>query len=163
MNVLLKLRQLFSNHTTLLSLALSAFKVLVLTLLLLNLSLNQTLLIFLLYMRQTLNNQLISLSGVVFLDLKRFSDSSYAWSCSSCKGETSVYSDIFLKNAEDSSLYFKLTSLSVLVLFPYQSPSSSACKSFDTVSSKIEMILSINLSSKMYLSLETLTSIIRTG
>ena len=54
------------------------------------------------------------------------------------------------------------TSLSVLLFFLYRSPSSSLCTVFDSISPNIdEFSRSTHL--LMYLSLETLTPIIRTG
>ena len=69
-----------------------------------------------------------------------------------------------LENSADSYLCFRLGLLhSVSYLFLlYRSPSSALCTVFDSISSNIDEVLSIN-HLLMFLSLETLTSIIRTG
>ena len=54
------------------------------------------------------------------------------------------------------------TSLNVLLFFLYWSPSSSLCTVFDSISSNVDEVLSTK-HLLTFLSLETLTSIIRTG
>ena len=54
------------------------------------------------------------------------------------------------------------TSLNVLLFFLYWSPSSSLCIVFDSISSNVDEVLSTK-HLLTFLSLETLTSIIRTG
>ena len=73
--------------------------------------------------------------------------------------------DLSLENSADSYLCFQLASLrSVLYFFfLYRPPSSSLCTVFDSISSNIGKVLSINPLLLMCLSLETLTSIVRTS
>ena len=68
--------------------------------------------------------------------------------------------DLSLEKSADSYLCFLLVLLHSVsyFFFLYRSPSLSLCMVFDSISSNIDEILSINL-----LSLETLTVIIRTG
>ena len=71
--------------------------------------------------------------------------------------------DLSLKNPADSYLCFQLASFHPVsyFFFLYQSPSSSLCTVFDSISSNIDEVLSIN--PPLFLSLENLTSIIMTG
>ena len=72
--------------------------------------------------------------------------------------------DLFLENSADSYLCFRLAlrrSVSYF-FFLYRSPSSTLCTVFDSISSNIDEVLSINQSAN-FLSSETLTSIRRTG
>ena len=71
--------------------------------------------------------------------------------------------DLSLENSADSYLCFRLAlfhSVSYF-FFPYRSSSSSLCTVFDSISSNLVEVLSIT--HLLFLSLETLTSIIRTG
>ena len=72
--------------------------------------------------------------------------------------------DVSLENSSDSYLCFRLALLHSVsyFFFLYRSP-SALCTVFDSVSSNINEVLSINASANVFLSLETLTSIIRTG
>ena len=72
--------------------------------------------------------------------------------------------DLSLENSADSYLYFRLALLHSMsyFFFLYRSPSSALCMVFDSISSNIDEVLSINPSANV-LSLETLMSIIRTG
>ena len=56
--------------------------------------------------------------------------------------------DLSLENSADSYLCF--TSLSVLLLFPLSSPSSALCTVFDSISSNIDEVLSINPSANVF-------------
>ena len=72
--------------------------------------------------------------------------------------------DLSLENSADSYLCFRLAllhSVSCFIFF-YRSPSSSLCTFFDSISSNIDEVLLIN-PSVFFLTLETLTSILRTG
>ena len=72
--------------------------------------------------------------------------------------------DLSLENSADSYLCFRLALLHSVsyFFFPYRSPSSTLCTVFDSISSNIEEV-SRSTHLLMFLSLETLTSIIRTG
>ena len=72
--------------------------------------------------------------------------------------------DLFQENSADSCLCFRLALLHSVsyFFFLYRSPSLSLCTVFDSISSSIDDALSITHLLKL-LSLETLTSIIRTG
>ena len=60
---------------------------------------------------------------------------------------------LFLENPEDSYLCFRLPLLHRVFyfFFPYRSPSLSLCKLFDSISSNIDKVLSINPSANMLL------------
>ena len=75
----------------------------------------------------------------------------------------SVKEELPFKNSEDSylCLWLGLHHSVSYFFFLNQSPSSSFCTVFDTISSKMRFYQSTHL--LMYLSLETLTSIIMTG
>ena len=64
--------------------------------------------------------------------------------------------DLSLENSADSYLCFRLALLHSVsyFFFLYQSPSSALCTVFDSISSNIDEVLSINLSA-VFLSLET--------
>ena len=70
--------------------------------------------------------------------------------------------DLFLENSADSYLRCRLFLLHLVSLFffLYRSPSSSLCMVFDSISSNI---MRFSRSTHLLMSLETLTSIIRTG
>ena len=70
-----------------------------------------------------------------------------------------------LENSADSYLCFTLALLLPVsyFFFLYRSPSSALCMVFDSISSNIEMRFSRSTHQLMFLSLETLTLIIRTG
>ena len=72
--------------------------------------------------------------------------------------------DLSLENSSDSYLCFRLALLHSVsyFFFLYRSPSSALCTVFDSVSSNI-MRFSRSTHLLMFLSLETLMSIIRTG
>ena len=72
--------------------------------------------------------------------------------------------DLSLENSADSYLCFRLALLHSVSSFSFlcRSPSLSLCTVFDSISSNIDEVLWINPSA-ICLSLETLTSIIRTG
>ena len=71
--------------------------------------------------------------------------------------------DLSLENSADSYLSFLLALLHSVsyFFFVYQSPSLSLCTIFDSISSNIDEIISINPSANI-LSFETSTSVIRT-
>ena len=75
---------------------------------------------------------------------------SYAWSCSLCKGRTGQ--DLYLENSTDSYFCFRLALLHSVFyfFFLYQSPSSSLCTVFDSVSSNIVEVVSIDPSANMF-------------
>ena len=60
--------------------------------------------------------------------------------------------DLSLENSADSSLCFRLALLHSLsyFFFLYQSPSSSLCTAFDSISSNIDEVLSINPSADVF-------------
>ena len=59
--------------------------------------------------------------------------------------------DLFLENSADSYLCFRLALLhSMSHFFLYQSPSSSLCTIFDSISSKIDEVLSIKPSDNVF-------------
>ena len=72
--------------------------------------------------------------------------------------------NVSLENSADSYLCFRLALLRSVsyFFFLYRSPSSPLCTAFNSISSNGE-ILSINPSTNVFLSLGTLTSIIRTA
>ena len=72
--------------------------------------------------------------------------------------------DVFLENSADSYLCFRLTLLHLVsyFFFLYRSPSSSLCTVFDSISSNIDEVLSINPSANVFV-FGDLMSIIRTG
>ena len=72
--------------------------------------------------------------------------------------------DLSLENSVDSYLCFRLALLQSVsyFFFLYGSHSSALCTVFDSISSNIDEVLLINPSVNV-MSLETLTSIIRTG
>ena len=73
--------------------------------------------------------------------------------------------NLSLENSADSYLCFTLALLLPVsyFFFLYRSPSSALCMVFDSISSNIEMRFSRSTHQLMFLSLETLTLIIRTG
>ena len=60
--------------------------------------------------------------------------------------------DLSLENSEDSYLCFRLALLHSVsyFFFPYRSPSSSLCTVFDSISSSIDEVLSINPSANVF-------------
>ena len=105
-----------------------------------NLSLNHTLLTFLLCVRQTWMTQLIlAISPWGYLPLIQKDSGTHAWSHSLRKRRTSLCMGFLLIFLTD------FTSLIVFFLL-YWSPSSSLCTVFDSISSNIDDLLSINLS-----------------
>ena len=132
------------------------FEAFIQILLIVTLSLNQTLLTFLLYVDKPGWPKWFwqfLCECLCFLNPKGFYYS-YVWSCSLCEGRTSFAQDLSLENSADSYLYFQLTLLQSLsyFFFVYWSP-SSFCTVFDSTSSDIDQVLSVNL--LMYLSLES--------
>ena len=104
-----------------------------------NLFLTQTLVIFLLHAKQLGNSILvISLWGVIFLYLRWFCYS-YAWSCNLWK----LWRFLFMF----STAFLHLLSW---FIFLYQSPSSSLWNDFHAISSKINIVLSINRSANVF-------------
>ena len=89
---------------------------------------------------------------------------SYAWSHSLCEKGLSFAQDLSLENSVDSYICFWLALLHSVsyFFFLYWSRSLSLCMVFDSISSDVDEVLSINYL-QMFLSLETLTSIIRTS
>ena len=73
-----------------------------------------------------------------------------------------IVRDLSLSNSADSYLCFRLALFHSVFyfFFLYRSPSSSICTIFDSISSDIDEVLSINPSGN---AVETLTSILRTG
>ena len=55
-----------------------------------------------------------------------------------------------LENSANCYLCFQLALVSVLIFFLYQSPSSSLCAVFDSISSNIDEVLSINPSANVF-------------
>ena len=68
------------------------------------------------------------------------------------KEELSFARDLFLENSADSHLCFRLTLLHSVsyFFFLYQSPSSALCTVFDSISSNIDEVLSINPSANVF-------------
>ena len=111
--------------------------------------------IFSLYVRETLVTQLIlaiSLWGLPYFNMKTFYYS-YAWSYSLCEG-LPFARDLSLKNSADSYLCFRIALLHFTQclnsFFLYQSPSSPLCTIFDSISSNIDEVLSINPSANVF-------------
>ena len=132
-----------------------------------NLSLNQTLLTFLLCVRQTWMTQLvlaISLWGGYLPLIRKDSGTHMHGLAVYVKEGLPFARDLSLENSADSYLCFRLALLHSVsyFFFLYRSPSSALCTVFDSISSNIDEVLSINPSANV-LSLETLTSITRTG
>ena len=109
-----------------------------------NLSLNQTLLTFLLCVRQ-INSGNFSVRG--YLPLIRKDSGTHMHGLAVYVKEGLPFPwELFLENSADSYLYFRLALLHSVSysLFLYQSPSSSLCTVFDSISSNIDEVLSIN-------------------
>ena len=68
------------------------------------------------------------------------------------KEELPFAQDLTLENSADSYLCFRLALLHLVFyfFFLYQSPSSSLCMVFDSISSNIDEVLSINLSANVF-------------
>ena len=68
------------------------------------------------------------------------------------KEELPFAQDLTLENSADSYLCFRLALLHLVFyfFFLYRSPSSSLCMVFDSVSSNIDEVLSINLSANVF-------------
>ena len=92
----------------------------------------------------------ISLSGSSSYNPKGFSDS-YAWP-GSCEERTSFYMGCISRKLCRFLLMFStgFTSLIVLLLFLYQSPSSSLCIVFDSISSSIDEVFLVNPSAVVF-------------
>ena len=136
----------------------------------LSISLNQTLqTFFLLSVRQTWMTQLIlavSLWGYLPFIRK---DSNIHMHCITVYVKEGLPStrDVSLENSADSYLCFWLTLLHSVsyFFFLFRSPSLSFCTVFYSILSNVDEVVSINPSAHLlvFLFLETLTSIIRTG
>ena len=76
---------------------------------------------------------------------------SYAWSCSLYERRTSFCTGLSLENSGDSYLCFRLALLHSISYFfsLYRSPSSSLCMVFDSISSNVDEVLSINPSANV--------------
>ena len=76
---------------------------------------------------------------------------SYAWSCSLYERRASFCTGLTLENSADSYLCFRLVLLLSVsyFFFLYQSP-SSLCTVFDSISSNIDKVLSINSSANVF-------------
>ena len=118
-----------------------------------NLSLNQTLLTFLLWDKpewlnwfwQFLCDRLSSFNPKGF-------QYSYAWSHSLCEGRTSFWMGVISRKLCRFLLMFStgFTLFSVLLFSFYQSPSSYLCMVFDSISSNIDEVLSMNPSANVF-------------
>ena len=88
---------------------------------------------------------------VIFLDLKGFYYS-YAWSCSLCEWRTFFGWNLSLENSVDSYLCFQLALLHSVSYFSflYQSPPSSLCTVFGSISCSIKNVLWINPSLNVF-------------
>ena len=71
---------------------------------------------------------------------------SYAWSCSLCERRTSFCMGLVSRKLFRFLLFFWLALLRSVsyFFFLYQSPSSLLCMAFDSISSNIDKVLSIN-------------------
>ena len=69
------------------------------------------------------------------------------------KEELPFPQDLTLENSADSYICFRLALLHLVFyfFFLYRSPSSSLCTVFDSISSNIDEVLSINLSANVFL------------
>ena len=76
---------------------------------------------------------------------------SYAWSCSLCERRTSFCMGLVSRKLFRFLLFFWLALLRSVsyFFFLYQSPSSLLCMAFDSISSNIDKVLSINPSAYM--------------
>ena len=88
--------------------------------------------------------------GLSSFNPKRFCYS-YAWSCSLCERRTSFCMGLISRKLCRFLFVFStgFTSLSVF-FFLYWSPSSALCTVFDSISSNIDEVLSINLSANVF-------------
>ena len=87
-----------------------------------------------------------------YLPLIRKDSTTHAWSCSLCKERTSFCTGLISRKLCRLLVMFStgFTSLSVLLLFLHQSPSSSLYMVFDSISSNVDGILSINPSANVF-------------
>ena len=119
-----------------------------------NLSLNQTLLIFLLCVRLTRMTQLILAIIFVrgYLPLIQKDSSTHMHGLTVYVKEGIPFAqDLSLENSANSYLCFQLTLLrSVSYFLLSQSPSSPLCMVFDSVSSNINEVLSVNSSANVF-------------
>ena len=120
-------------------------------LLIVNLFLNQTLLTFLLYLRQTWMPQLILATSLRGFNLKGFYYL-FAWSRSLSERRTSFCTDVSLEMSADSYLCFRQTIFhSVSFFFSlYRLPSSSLFTVYNSISSNIDEVLTINPSANVF-------------
>ena len=130
------------------------FEAFVQILLIVSLSLNQTLLTFLLYVRQTWMTQLIlAISVRGYLPLIRKDASTHMHGLVVYVKEGLPFGwDLSLENSSDSYLCFQLALLHSVsyFFFLYRSPSSALCTVFDSISSNIDEVLSINPSANVF-------------
>ena len=129
-----------------------------------NLYLNQTFLVFLLYVRQTWMTQL-SLPISLWVVIRKDSFTHMHGLAVYVKEGLPFAWDVSIENSTDSYLCFRLAFLhsESYFFFLYRSP-SSLCTVFDCcISSNIDEVPSINPPANVFLSLEALTSTIRTG
>ena len=89
--------------------------------------------------------------GLPYFNIKGFYYS-YVWSCSLSKRRTSFCTGLISGKLYGFLLKLStgFTSLSVLLLFLYWSPSSSLCTVFDSISSNTDEVLSINPSANVF-------------
>ena len=145
--------QIILNCTTFWSLALRIFVAFIRILLITNLSLNQTLLTFLLCVRLTWMTQLwqILCERLSSFNLKRFWYS-YAWSRSLCEARTSLCMGTYLQKTLQILTCFRFALLHSVsyFFFPYRSLFLSLWTIFDSISSNIDEVLSINPSTIVF-------------
>ena len=86
-----------------------------------------------------------------YLPLIRKDCSTHAWSRSLCERRLPFALGLSLENSADSYLCFRLTLLHSVSYFFFlcQSPSSALCTVFDSVSSNIDEVVSINPSANV--------------
>ena len=119
-----------------------------------NLSLNEALLTFLLYVRQTgWLNWFWQFFVTGYLPLIRKDSSTHMHDLAVYVKEGLPFAqDLSLENSADSYLCFRLALLHSVsyFFFLYRSPSSSLCTVFDSISSNIDEVLSINPSANVF-------------
>ena len=142
--------QITLNPITLKNLALRMFGAFVGILLIVNLFLNQTLRTFLLYLRHTWMPQLILATSLRGFNLKGFY-CLFAWSRSLCERRTSFCMGLISRKLCRFLCFWLALLHSVsYFFFLYRSPSSSLCKVFDSISSNIDEVLTINPSANVF-------------
>ena len=116
-----------------------------------NLSLNQTLLTFLLCVYDSIDSSNFSVRG--YLPLIRKDSSTHMHGLAVYVKEGLPFArDLSLENSADSYLCFRLALLHSVsyFFFLYRSPSSLLCSVFDSISSNIDQVLSINPSANVF-------------